>query len=115
MIAISGLTDSDPRAAHRREVCQFIDDRLSPADKLTFMRGLLGRDMAEVRMFLERIEGLYASLSEGVEMLYAFAFGFGKHSAAALVHFLLLVTLALLGVSQGSATINRLRNPATSA
>ncbi len=33
MIAVSGLSDSDPRAVHRREVCQFIDDRLSPADK----------------------------------------------------------------------------------
>ena len=73
MIAISGLTDSDPRAAHRREVCQFIDDRLSPADKLTFIHGLLGRDMAEVRMFLERIEGLFASLSEADRKTPAFA------------------------------------------
>jgi hypothetical protein len=63
MIAVSGLRDSDPRAIHRRDVCQFIDDRLSPADKLTFIHGLLRRDMAEVRMFLERIEGLFASLN----------------------------------------------------
>ncbi len=63
MIAVSGLSDSDPRAVHRREVCQFIDDRLSPADKLVFIHGLLRRDMAEVRMFLERIEGLFASLT----------------------------------------------------
>ncbi len=62
MIAVSGLSDSDPRAVHRREVCQFIDDRLSPAEKLDFIHGLLGRDMAEVRMFLERIEELFASL-----------------------------------------------------
>ena len=65
MIAVSGLSDSDPRAAHRREVCQFIDDRLSPAEKLAFIHGLLGRDMAEVRMFLERIEELFASLGTG--------------------------------------------------
>ena len=64
MIAVSGLSDSDPRAAHRREVCQFIDDRLSPAEKLAFIRDLLRRDMSEVRMFLERIEGLFASLPE---------------------------------------------------
>ena len=63
LIAVSGLRDSDSRATHRREVCQFIDDRLTPADKLVFIHGLLRRDMAEVRMFLERIEGLYASLS----------------------------------------------------
>ena len=49
--------------SHRREVCQFVDDRLSPAEKLAFIHGLLRRDMAEVRMFLERIEGLFASLS----------------------------------------------------
>jgi len=64
MIAVSGLSNSDPRAVHRRDVCQFIDDRLSPADKLVFIHGLLRRDMGEVRMFLERIEGLFASLTE---------------------------------------------------
>ena len=64
MIAVSGLSESDPRAAHRREVCQFIDDRSSPAEKLGFIHDLLHRDMAEVRMFLERIEGLFASLTE---------------------------------------------------
>jgi len=36
---------------------------------------------------------LYASLSEGVEMLFLFAFAFGRHSAAALVHFAFLVAL----------------------
>lgn len=64
MIAVSGSSESDPRAAYRHEVCQFIDDRLSPAEKLGFIHGLLRRDMAEVRMFLDRIEGLFASLSE---------------------------------------------------
>jgi len=37
---------------------------------------------------------LYASLSQGVEMLFLFAFAFGKHSAAALVHCAFLVALA---------------------
>ncbi len=64
MITVSGLSESDPRAAHRREVCQFIDDRSSPAEKLGFIHDLLHRDMAEVRMFLERIEGLFAALTE---------------------------------------------------
>ncbi len=64
MIAVSGLSESDPRAIYRRESCQFIDDRLSPAQKLGFIHALLRRDMAEVRMFLERIEGLFASLTE---------------------------------------------------
>jgi hypothetical protein len=42
----------------------------------------------------ERITwNLYASLSQGVEMLFLFAFAFGKHSAAALVHFAFLLAL----------------------
>jgi hypothetical protein len=36
---------------------------------------------------------IYASLSQGVEMLFLFAFTFGKHSAAALVHFAFLLAL----------------------
>ena len=63
LISVSGLRDSDPRAQHRREVCQFIDNRLTPADKLVFIHELLRRDMAEVRIFLDRIEALFASLT----------------------------------------------------
>jgi hypothetical protein len=36
---------------------------------------------------------LYADLSQGVEMLFLFAFAFGRHSAAALVHFAFLLAL----------------------
>jgi hypothetical protein len=36
---------------------------------------------------------MYASLSQGVEMLYLWAFAFGQHSAAAMVHFAFLVAL----------------------
>ena len=36
---------------------------------------------------------LYAALSQGVEMLYLFAFAFGRHSAASLVHFCFLLAL----------------------
>ncbi len=38
---------------------------------------------------------MYAHLSQGVELLYVFAFSLGKHSAASLVHFSFLLTLAL--------------------
>ena len=37
---------------------------------------------------------IYASFPEAIEMLFLFAFAFGKHSAAALVHFAFLVALA---------------------
>jgi hypothetical protein len=51
MIAVGGLNESDPRAVYRHDACQFVDDRLSPAEKLGFLHGLLLRDMGEVRMF----------------------------------------------------------------
>jgi hypothetical protein len=73
MTAASGLGDADPQAPHRQEVCQFVDDRLSPAAKLEFIHGLLHRDMAEVRMFLQRIEDLFASLSESERQAPSFA------------------------------------------
>jgi hypothetical protein len=39
---------------------------------------------------------IYASLSQGIEMLFLFAYAFGRHSAAALVHFAFLPALAWL-------------------
>ncbi len=78
MIAVSGLRESDPHAVYRREVCQFIDDRPSPAEKLRFVHGILQRDMAEVRMFLERIEALFASLSEGERQGPSFSRALGE-------------------------------------
>ena len=39
----SGLYHADPQADYRREVCHFVDDRLSPAEKLGFIHGLIRR------------------------------------------------------------------------
>ncbi len=44
---------------------------------------------------------IYANLSQGIEMLFLFAFAFGKHSAAALVHFTFLIALAWMMVCYG--------------
>src|SRR5215467_10739039 len=44
---------------------------------------------------------MYAYLSQGAEMLFLVAFAFGRHSAAALVHFAFLCTLPLLMVCYG--------------
>lgn len=38
---------------------------------------------------------MYANLSQGMEMLFLFAFAFGRHSAAAMVHFAFLVVLPI--------------------
>src|SRR6266496_2663419 len=56
LAAASGLSESDPLAAVRRDVCQFSDDGLPAAQKLAFIHQLMGREMAEVRMYLDRIE-----------------------------------------------------------
>jgi hypothetical protein len=63
MTVAAGLRDSDPDADLRRDNCRFVDDRQSTAQKLRFVHQLLGRDMAEVRVFLPRIEALLASMS----------------------------------------------------
>ena len=60
----SGMTSKDARIGYRNDVCQFADDRLSPAQRARFVHALLDRDVAEVRMFLDRIEKYVASLSE---------------------------------------------------
>jgi hypothetical protein len=64
MTVASGSTDADPQAGYRRDVCQFSDDRLSGAQKLGFVHQLLGREMGEVRMFLDQIEKYAASLPD---------------------------------------------------
>ena len=57
-----GSTDADPDAAFRRDTCAFLDDRVAPAAKARFVHRLLDRDMAEVRLFLDRLEHYSASI-----------------------------------------------------
>ncbi len=46
--------------------------------------------------FVWDFHSMYAYLSQGMEMLFLVAFAFGRHSAAALVHFAFLTALPLL-------------------
>jgi hypothetical protein len=64
MTSTSGLRDDEPQAARRRDVCELADDRKSTAAKLGFVHRVLGRTMAEVRMFLDQIEGYLAALKD---------------------------------------------------
>lgn len=64
MTSAIGMRASDPRAGYRQEVCQFVDERQGPAQTLRFIHQMLGRDLVEARMFLDRIEDFAASLSE---------------------------------------------------
>jgi hypothetical protein len=59
-----GLSDSDALANFRHDICQFADDELLPAQKIRFVHRLMSRDMAEVRLYLDRIEKYVASVSD---------------------------------------------------
>ena len=56
MTATRGMSDQDPNAAVRRDVCRFVDDRLSDAQKLAFVHQLLQRPMAQTRPYLDRMQ-----------------------------------------------------------
>lgn len=54
--------------------------------------GLVARYL-RVHGFERITNNMYAGLSQGVEMLYLFAFAFGRHSAASMVHLVFLLAL----------------------
>lgn len=62
--------------------------------------GLVSRYLRE-HGFHRITDNMYASLSQGVEMLFLYAFAFGRHSAAAMVHFAFLLSLAWMMFSYG--------------
>ena len=66
---------------------------ISP-DGSTYHLGLVARYLRE-HGFHRITTNMYASLSQGMEMLFLFAFAFGRHSAAALVHFAFLLALPI--------------------
>jgi hypothetical protein len=53
------------------------------------------------RGFTSYSGSMYADLPQGLEMLFLFAFSFGRHSAASLVHFGFLITLPVLVLCYG--------------
>ncbi len=62
--------------------------------------GLVGRYLRDGG-FQPITTNMYAALSQGSEMLFMFAFAFGEHSAAALVHFAFLLALPLAILNYG--------------
>jgi hypothetical protein len=56
---------------------------------------LVGRYLRE-HGFHAITDNMYALLSQGIEMLYLYAYAFGRHSAASLVHFAFFVALGWL-------------------
>jgi hypothetical protein len=66
----------------------------SSPDGSSYHIGLIARYL-RVHGFEQVITNMYASLGQGVEMLFAPAFVIGKHSSDALVHYAFLVALAM--------------------
>jgi hypothetical protein len=62
MIAVSGVTDADPHAGFRQDLCRLADDRPPAAQQLHFVHQLLQRDVTEVRMALDHLERYMAGL-----------------------------------------------------
>lgn len=67
----------------------------SSPDGMAYHLGLVARYYRE-HALVPVPENMYASLSQGVDMLFLFAFAFGRHSSAALVHFTYLIALPLM-------------------
>jgi hypothetical protein len=59
-----GSTDADADAGFQRDVCQFLDEHRSPVERVRFVHALLGRDMAEVRIYLDRLERYAAAVAK---------------------------------------------------
>jgi len=72
---------------------------MSP-DGVTYHLGLVSRYYRN-RGFLPITTNIYANISQGIELLFLHAYAFGRHSAAALVHFSFLPALCLLLLSYG--------------
>lgn len=77
MTVTSGLPDS----AHRRDICQFYDQRLAVAQKVAFAHELLRRDPATMRPYFARVEKLFASFSEEERSSAAFTSAVAQVSA----------------------------------
>ena len=63
MNSARGMTDRDPFANVRRDVCRFVDDRQADTQKLGFVHTLLQRPMAQTRVHLDRIQALVDELA----------------------------------------------------
>lgn len=85
MTVTTGLKDAEPQATLRGDACHFVDDRLSDAQRVGFVRELLQRDMAEVRMFLDHVERYIGSVGAARRLApktaAAFAAIAGDHAA----------------------------------
>jgi hypothetical protein len=78
-------------------------DAMAPemsADAMSYHLGFVAK-YYRAHGFVRIPNNFYAQLSEGLELLFFYAFAFGKHSAAALVHYAFLLAVTFLMVCYG--------------
>ena len=88
----------------------YIGTALAPEaspDGVAYHVGLVARYASEQR-FPPITTNMYASLSQGVEMLFLYAFSIGRHSATAMVHLLFLFAMPF-GILAYGKRIGRVR------
>jgi len=81
MVAVAGLSESDPHAGFRRDLCSLADDRPADASKLAQLHALLQRDVVETRMFLDHLEHYVATLGPAQRQVPAVAAGLAAIAA----------------------------------
>jgi hypothetical protein len=62
MVAVPGLTDADPHAAFRGDMCSLADDKPSAVQKIDFVHRVLQREPGEVRLFIDHLERYVESI-----------------------------------------------------
>jgi hypothetical protein len=63
MQAAAGVGSGDPQAGHRDDVCRFVDDSRTDAQRIAFVHALLKRAPAEAQMYLDRLDTLTRELA----------------------------------------------------
>jgi hypothetical protein len=81
MVRVSGVKDSEPMAAERRQICRFFDERQDAAQKVRFMHGLLRENPAAAEAHFSRIEKAFAAFTESDRGSPAFAQALAEVSA----------------------------------
>jgi hypothetical protein len=62
MVAVPGLTDAEPHASFRGDMCNLADESPTDVQKLAFVHEVLQRDVSHARMFLDHLERYVDSL-----------------------------------------------------
>jgi hypothetical protein len=62
LVAARGLTDRDPDASYRTDVCRFMDERETPEELAAFVQQVLDRGPVESRWLLDHLESFARSI-----------------------------------------------------